>query len=89
MCSTTVPPAVPSAVILKGGGTGGVGDGTFSTVQTLTLAAMPMDVATADFDADGRPDVAISESSAGGSVAVFLNTGGSFGPPATSACTPS
>ncbi|MCX5688262.1 MAG: FG-GAP-like repeat-containing protein [Planctomycetota bacterium] len=65
----------------------GNGDGTFGTVATITVAAgySTYGLAVADFNADGRPDVAVSSTAAnGGVVSVLIGNGnGTFGPAIT------
>lgn len=57
----------------------GTGDGRFGPATTFTVGS-PHGVAIADFNRDGRPDLAVA--SKPNSVAVLLGTGtGSFGPP--------
>ena len=61
----------------------GKGDGTFSsgTVLPLTPASGPNDLVAADFNRDGRMDLAVAQ---GDSLAVVLGNGdGTFGPAAT------
>ncbi len=47
--------ALPFAVALLGGGTGG-----FTTSPTFTAGVLPSQIATADFDRDGRPDLIVT-----------------------------
>lgn len=48
----------------------GRADGSYSEPQKITLAAEPNSVVSADFDRDGRPDLAVEVS---GSTEIFLN----------------
>jgi hypothetical protein len=50
----------------------GNGDGTFSTVQQFSVGTDPADVVVADFNNDGKPDIATANS--GGTVSILLNT---------------
>ena len=66
--------------LMRGNGSGGLGDGTFSLAQILPATARPTDAAFADFDADGNPDVVIASTTMdGGSFRVMKNYGGFFG----------
>jgi FG-GAP-like repeat/Abnormal spindle-like microcephaly-assoc'd, ASPM-SPD-2-Hydin len=67
----------------------GKGDGTFQAQQTFATGTFPVDLAVADFNADGKPDLAIANqicaltaTSCGvGSVSVLLGNGdGTFAP---------
>ncbi len=69
-----------SALINLGGG---LGVGTFAPQVTYTTGSQPQSVAVADFNGDGRSDVAVANF-VGNSVNVFLNqAGGGFGVPLT------
>ncbi len=60
----------------------GDGSGTFNTGQVLTAGSGPIAVTAADFNADGHPDLAVVNQTAG-TVSIFLNKGdgsGAFGP---------
>ncbi len=74
----SVPPFV---TVLRGGGTAGVWDGSFTTVNTLPLYGPPVRIARGDFDSDGRDDLAVGQNADVGWVDVWLNAGGgSFTP---------
>jgi len=45
-----------SLFLLKGNGSGGVGDGTFAPPVTLSDCCFPVHVIAADLDGNGRPD---------------------------------
>jgi hypothetical protein len=64
-----------SITLLRGGGLSGTGDGTFGIQQTLPLGSRPRHAVVADFNVDGRQDVAVSLSGPNGPVQVFLNDG--------------
>ncbi|MFH1277187.1 MAG: FG-GAP-like repeat-containing protein [Candidatus Eisenbacteria bacterium] len=72
--------------ILRGGGTGGTGDGTFENFSACSLTDAPSAVEIADLDGDGILDMLVSER-AGDRVEVLLGNGtsgvgdGTFGPP--------
>jgi hypothetical protein len=55
----------------------GNGDGSFTPGATLAVGAFPTDLAVADFNHDGNPDLVVVNSGNGnhGSVQVFLGTG--------------
>jgi hypothetical protein len=52
----------------------GNGDGTFQTAVTYTLAGQPISVAVADFNGDGKPDLAVA-SNGSDNVSVLLGNG--------------
>jgi hypothetical protein len=57
------------------------GDGTFGSPATYMAGSAPVAVAVADFDGDGKPDLAVSNYG-GTTVSILLNTGsGTFGAP--------
>jgi hypothetical protein len=60
----------------------GIGNGTFGAAASFTTAAVCMDLVTADFNADGRPDLAVAMRLAplDRGVQVFLNNGTGFDP---------
>jgi hypothetical protein len=60
----------------RGQGTGSVPDGTFLTAVTVTTGTGPNAVQVADFDHDGRPDLAVAGNNPNHSTAVLLNQGG-------------
>jgi hypothetical protein len=49
-----------TVAILRGGGAGGVGDGTFLAASTYPAGSFPSAIAVADFNEDGIPDLALS-----------------------------
>ena len=61
-----------------GGGVAGVPDGTFGEGTRLPLGFIPTSIATADFNEDGRPDLAVAGSTSG---LRLLFGGGSGGVP--------
>ena len=73
----------PMVDVLKGGGSGGVGDGTFNQVANLPCAGSTFDVTIGDFNGDTYPDIA-SANYTGTTVSVFLGGPGlSFQPAIT------
>ena len=66
--------------IMRGTGSGGVGNGLFAMVQNLILSSTPQAVVAADFDKDGLPDLAVSESDESGVITLFHNVSGTFQP---------
>jgi hypothetical protein len=82
VCSGTA----PVATVLRGNGVAGQGDGIFGVVQNLPLVTLGKGAVVADFNADGRQDIAVSMSDPTtfpGFVSVWLNDNGLF-PTATS-----
>lgn len=71
----------------------GVGDGTFSTVQTYPTAQQPFNLAVEDFNDDGILDLAVTNQSA--TVSIYLGNGsggigdGTFGTPTSFAASSS
>ncbi|MFN8586640.1 MAG: FG-GAP-like repeat-containing protein [Candidatus Eisenbacteria bacterium] len=63
-----------SLKILRGNGTGSVGDGTFGTSTNHNGGATPSDLVSADFNLDGIADIAMANSGAS-SVSIFLGQG--------------
>ena len=53
----------------------------FAAAVNYAVGNVPTSVAVGDFNADGRPDLAVTNSN-GDNVSVFLNTGTGFTPPA-------
>ncbi|MBT3198354.1 MAG: hypothetical protein HN350_00400, partial [Phycisphaerales bacterium] len=57
----------------------GTGGGAFSSLPTVSAGTLPIGVATADFNGDAKPDLAVTtcddESGSGGRVIVFLGRG--------------
>lgn len=57
----------------------GNGDGTFHVSQTIQQANLPISVTIADFDGDGKPDLALTDSNTeqtqAGHVAIFFGNG--------------
>ncbi len=70
----------PNINVLLGTGSSGVGSGSFGIGQTLNLTATPMAVVAADFDLDGRDDLAVSSSGEVGTIELFRNVVGTFQP---------
>jgi uncharacterized protein YfaP (DUF2135 family) len=58
--------------ILPGLGTNGVQNGTFGTQNTFATGNGPAGIATADFNGDGQPDLAVSNQT-DGTVSILLN----------------
>jgi hypothetical protein len=57
----------------------GKGDGTFTTHVNHTVPIYPYDIATGDFNGDGKPDLVVDSFNTPGSVSVLLGKGnGSF-----------
>ena len=61
----------PAVGVLKGNGSGGIGNGTFQSGISLIGSGTTYDVAVGDFNRDGYPDVA-SANYTGQSISVFL-----------------
>jgi Big-like domain-containing protein/VCBS repeat protein len=61
----------------------GEGNGTFTKVKRVTTTAFPWMIAAADFDADGRVDVAYSHLHANTIDVIFRNSDGSYTAPVT------
>jgi hypothetical protein len=61
--------------VLLGNGSGGVPDGTFATPITVPAGTGPNAVAVADWDQDGRPDLAIAGKNSNNSTAILLGLG--------------
>ena len=64
--------------ILPGLGTNGVQNGTFGAQNTFAVGNGPAGIATADFNGDGQPDLAISNQT-DGTVSILLNKNDSTG----------
>lgn len=70
--------------VMLGGGSGGVGDGTFRPAVHVPAGPEPFDLAIADFDDDGHADLAVANAVSGGTggTAVLRGIGdGTFGAP--------
>ena len=65
---------VSAVALLKGGGSGGVGDGTFVLVASLPLFAPSTGLERGDFNEDGITDLVATENG-NGTVALLLGTG--------------
>jgi hypothetical protein len=65
-----------NGTFLRGSGAGGVGNGNFGSAQGPLLTGTAGGVAVGDFDEDGKPDVALTDATAG-VVSVLLTTGAS------------
>jgi hypothetical protein len=78
--SGTATPAVGGIFLLSGRG-----DGTFGSPKPVVSGDLPASVVTADFNGDGRPDLAFNTyASAGGVVKTLINAAhGAFRSPAT------
>jgi FG-GAP-like repeat len=70
--------------VLMGGGSGGVGNGTFAPAVHYAAGAGPFNIVAADLDGDGKIDLAVSNNAGGGAV-TWLHAlgGGVFGSPQT------
>jgi Flp pilus assembly secretin CpaC len=69
-----------SVSILPGNGTNGTQNGTFGTQTTLTTGNGPAGIATADFNSDGHPDLAVTNQT-DSTVSILLGNGdGTFLP---------
>src|SRR5690242_21379417 len=60
--------------VLLGNGSGGVGDGTFGTPVAYTAGTRPWSIVTADFDGDGKLDLATTNF-AGNDVTILHGNG--------------
>jgi hypothetical protein len=64
----------------------GMGDGTFRPVSTFESGLLPISISVADFNRDGRPDVAVANGGYFSSIAVHLGNGdGTFSAPSVPA----
>lgn len=81
----TVYSTVGGAGILLGGGSGGVGSGTFPAAATLiSVGSNARGVCSADWNADGIPDLAFVNNNANKTVAIMTGKGnGTFDAPLT------
>ena len=61
----------------------GVGDGTFAPATAIPAGGGPAGVAIADFDADGRPDLAVADEADRALALLSGNGDGTFGPATT------
>ena len=68
--------SVASIALLRGGGSGGVGDGTFGAPVFLPLNSVSTGLEHGDFNRDGITDLVATEDGVG-TVAVYLGTGAS------------
>src|SRR5262249_54099770 len=67
----------------------GTGTGTFGAASTFTVGAQPNGITNADFNNDGKPDLATANSASGAnSVTVLLNTTTTLATPATASASP-
>jgi hypothetical protein len=66
--------SVGSVALFIGNGAGGIGDGTFKPPLHASAGPEPYDLATGDFNEDGKLDLAIANGDAGG-LKVMLGTG--------------
>jgi hypothetical protein len=70
--------------VYLGNGSGGVPDGTFTGGISVNAGTGPNTVAIADWDQDGRPDIAIASNNSGNSTSILLGLGnGTFDAPQT------
>jgi hypothetical protein len=70
--------------VYLGNGSGGVPDGTFTGGISVNTGTGPNTVAIADWDQDGRPDIAIASNNTGNSTSILLGLGnGTFDAPQT------
>ncbi|TMQ67843.1 MAG: VCBS repeat-containing protein [Candidatus Eisenbacteria bacterium] len=60
--------------LLRGHGSGGVGDGTFAHAVHIAAGPEPFDITVHDFDGDGIADVAVANTSSGG-IAIMRGNG--------------
>jgi hypothetical protein len=73
-----------SVNVYLGNGTGGVPDGTFASGISVPAGSGPNAAAIADWDQDGRPDIAIASNNSGNSSSILLGLGnGTFELPLT------
>ena len=70
--------------VYLGNGSGGVPDGSFSSGISVPAGTGPNTAAIADWDQDGRPDIAIASNNTGNSTSILLGLGnGTFEAPQT------
>ncbi len=66
--------AYGTSVLQNSGNLSSSGDATFNTETSLLTKSSGYIVVATDLDGDGKPDIALPETSSGGSVALFRNT---------------
>jgi hypothetical protein len=70
--------------VYLGNGSGGVPDGTFSAGTSVTAGTGPNTAAIADWNQDGRPDIAVASNNTANSTSILLGLGnGTFEAPQT------
>lgn len=75
--------AAGTIALYLGTGSSGLGTGSFTLAAHIPAGPLPFDVAAADFDLDGRLDLAVAQNTTNGGTVVMLGLGtGLFRPPA-------
>jgi len=74
--------AAGTIALFLGTGASVLGSGSFLTATHIAVGPVPFELAVGDFNADGKPDLAVARQTSGGGTAILAGTGtGSFLPP--------